>query len=221
MEETIPLTADNGPSVSDARQQTTASQIDLDINIQHITCGIAWDFLGKKVDLDITVVVLDTYSFEIDAAYFKEPSILQGAILHSGDDKAGLGDGDDELIRVDLSRLPKNCSSPLTAGRFLMLRARVSRSTTRAMATRCCTRTALAWPSKRQPCCWAFCLSMTHMRSHRASSGRFKFLAPLEFVDVTLNLLLGFGLVTSVGNHFWLHHQNPVTNSLCYTYEKI
>lgn len=39
-----------------------------------ISCAIQWDKFEdqKSVDLDISAVVLDQYSFELDAVYFKQ-----------------------------------------------------------------------------------------------------------------------------------------------------
>ena len=89
----------------------TIRQIKLESSINKITAGISWDFFDKKIDLDITIVALDTYSFEMDAAYYNQPTILDGAIQHSGDNKTGLGEGDDEQIKIDLLKLPQRCRS--------------------------------------------------------------------------------------------------------------
>jgi len=97
---------------SSMRKQTDIKQVEVAPTVSNITCGLAWDFFGdKKIDLDVTVVALDTYSFEIDAAYYNQTSILNGSIVHSGDDKSGVGDGDDEQIRIDLANLPQRCKS--------------------------------------------------------------------------------------------------------------
>ena len=78
------------------------------INNKTITAGIGWDFFDKAIDLDVTVVALDNYSLELDSAYYNQLSILNGAILHSGDNKTGVGDGDDETITIKLSELSSN-----------------------------------------------------------------------------------------------------------------
>eukprot|EP01084_Bolivina_argentea_P298225 513896_1 len=92
-------------------KQNTIKQVDIDPTLTQITCGIAWDFIEKKIDLDVTIVVLDTYSWEIDAAYYNQTSILNGAIIHSGDDKTGISEGDNEQIKINLSKLPQKCKS--------------------------------------------------------------------------------------------------------------
>ena len=42
----------------------------------------------------------------LDSCYFGKLSILNGAIKHSGDNLTGEGAGDDEVIVVDLGRIP-------------------------------------------------------------------------------------------------------------------
>ncbi len=37
------------------RKQNAIKQVELDSTITQITCGIAWDFFGSKIDLDVTV----------------------------------------------------------------------------------------------------------------------------------------------------------------------
>ena len=93
------------------RKQNTIKQVEINPSITNITCGISWDFFDQKVDLDVTCVALDTYSFEMDAAYYNQTNILDGSIIHSGDNHDGVGDGDDEQIRIDLNKLPQRCKS--------------------------------------------------------------------------------------------------------------
>ena len=76
-----------------------------------LKAGIAWDFFDKAIDLDVTIVAVDNYSLEMDSAYYNQLSILKGAIVHSGDNKTGVGDGDDEVIDIRLSELGVNCFS--------------------------------------------------------------------------------------------------------------
>eukprot|EP01084_Bolivina_argentea_P295200 508160_1 len=71
-----------------------------------VTCGIGWDFFDKAIDLDVTVIALDVYSLEMDAAYYNQTNILNDSIIHSGDNKDGVGDGDDEKIKINLKSIP-------------------------------------------------------------------------------------------------------------------
>ena len=47
----------------------------------------------------------------MDAAYYNQTNILNGSIVHSGDNHDGVGDGDDEQIKIDLSKLPQKTKS--------------------------------------------------------------------------------------------------------------
>eukprot|EP01083_Nonionella_stella_P026701 73563_1 len=116
-EEKEPLTKQN-PNVPSTTQkvvsnavQSTQKEVQLDPSIKAVTCGIAWDFFDKKIDLDVTVVALDTYSFEMDVAYYNQLSILDGSIVHSGDEKSGIAKGDNEQIKIHLTNLPQRCRS--------------------------------------------------------------------------------------------------------------
>jgi len=73
-----------------------------------IELGLAWDFFPgmAKVDLDASAVLFDSCGGVIDAAYFKQLSICDGAVVHSGDNRSGEGEGDDEAIKIALDRLP-------------------------------------------------------------------------------------------------------------------
>lgn len=62
---------------------------------------------GDSIDLDASVVVFDSAKNEIDTVYFGTRGLTSkdGAIRHGGDNLTGDGDGDDEVIHVDLSRI--------------------------------------------------------------------------------------------------------------------
>ena len=47
----------------------------------------------------------------MDAAYYNQTNILNNSIIHSGDNKTGIGDGDDEQIKINLKDLPSHCHS--------------------------------------------------------------------------------------------------------------
>ena len=62
----------------------------------------------EKVDLDASAVLFDACGGVIDAAYFKQLSICNGAVVHSGDNRSGEGEGDDESIKIACDRVPFN-----------------------------------------------------------------------------------------------------------------
>ena len=87
-----------------------------------LMCGLGWDVAKRSgggifsafsntqdCDLDASVICLDNNGKINDIAnvvYFGNLSHRSGAITHLGDNLTGAGDGDDEQILVDLSRIP-------------------------------------------------------------------------------------------------------------------
>jgi tellurium resistance protein TerZ len=57
------------------------------------------------VDLDLTAVLFDMTGTVVDACFYSQLDICGGAVKHSGDNKTGEGDGDDEVITLDLDAL--------------------------------------------------------------------------------------------------------------------
>jgi tellurium resistance protein TerD len=93
-----------------------------------IICGLGWDVIkragggffgnfgnkaGQEYDLDASVICLNDAGKLIDnnnIIYFANLSHPSGAIIHQGDNLTGAGDGDDEIIIIDLSRIPTTIS---------------------------------------------------------------------------------------------------------------
>ena len=91
-------------------------------SLTRIFMGLGWDvakkggFLGKlmgggEVDLDASCLVFDESKTMVDQIWFRQLKGMKGAIVHTGDNRTGAGEGDDEVIKVDLSNLPANVSS--------------------------------------------------------------------------------------------------------------
>jgi stress response protein SCP2 len=76
--------------------------------LSKVQMGLGWEpaFRGKDIDLDASVIAYGPQRNHIDSCYFGKLSIVNGAIKHSGDNFTGEGGGDDEVITVDLGRLP-------------------------------------------------------------------------------------------------------------------
>ncbi len=82
------------------------------LNAQKFTIGLGWDTnassTGAAFDLDASVFILGANSKLVSDDYFvfynnaKSPD---GAVTHTGDNLTGDGDGDDESILVDLSKI--------------------------------------------------------------------------------------------------------------------
>lgn len=88
--------------------------------INRLHFGLGWDPIKKKggflskmfgggndaIDLDAGCVLLDKDGNTIDTIWFCQLKSRCGAVVHSGDNLTGEGDGDDEVIVVELPKLP-------------------------------------------------------------------------------------------------------------------
>ena len=91
--------------------------------LSRVTMGLGWDVAkskgffgfgggkGDAVDLDASVVMFDESNRAIDTVWFRQLKSKDGSIVHTGDNRTGAGDGDDEQISVDLSRIPATVKS--------------------------------------------------------------------------------------------------------------
>lgn len=93
--------------------------------LSRIFMGLGWDVAKKKggllgglmgggggdIDLDASCLVFDTNGQMVDQIWFRQLKGMGGAIVHTGDNLTGAGEGDDEVIKVDLSRLPDSVKS--------------------------------------------------------------------------------------------------------------
>ncbi|WP_405868400.1 TerD family protein [Streptomyces sp. NBC_01515] len=77
--------------------------------LSQVKMGLGWEpaYGGKDIDLDASVIAYGPQRNHVDSCYFGKLSILNGAIKHSGDNLTGEGGGDDEVIVVDLGRIPQ------------------------------------------------------------------------------------------------------------------
>lgn len=76
-----------------------------------IGVGLGWDVKsgsGDNFDLDAFGVALvgGKFTSKAHVVFFNQKKILNDALVHSGDNLTGEGDGDDETIIVDLSKVP-------------------------------------------------------------------------------------------------------------------
>jgi stress response protein SCP2 len=77
--------------------------------LSRVQMGLGWEpaSRGKNIDLDASVIAYGPQRDHVDSCYFGKLTILNGAIKHSGDNLTGEGGGDDEVIVVDLGRIPQ------------------------------------------------------------------------------------------------------------------
>ncbi|MET0265654.1 MAG: TerD family protein [Duganella sp.] len=87
-----------------------------------VTMGLGWDaiktkgFLGfgsksEAVDLDASVVMFDEANRPVDVIWFRQLRSKDGSVVHTGDNRTGAGDGDDEQVNVDLNAVPPSVKS--------------------------------------------------------------------------------------------------------------
>ena len=86
-----------------------------------VVMGLGWDVAKKKglfgfgrnqeIDLDASCFMFDDNNHPVDLVYFGHLRSNDGSIQHSGDNRTGAGDGDDEQIAVNLARVPANIKS--------------------------------------------------------------------------------------------------------------
>ncbi|MFF1285161.1 TerD family protein [Streptomyces sp. NPDC058299] len=98
--------------VSLAKQQTVSLVKDGRPLLSQVRMGLGWEpaFRGRDIDLDASVIAYGPRRDHIDSCYFGRLTILNGSVKHSGDNLTGEGGGDDEVIVVDLGRLPQEVS---------------------------------------------------------------------------------------------------------------
>lgn len=66
---------------------------------------------GDSIDLDASCVLFDEQNKVVDTVWFRQLKSRDGSIVHTGDNRTGDGDGDDEQIIVALDKVPANVKS--------------------------------------------------------------------------------------------------------------
>lgn len=81
-------------------------------NLENVLVGLGWDARatdGQDFDLDASLfMVKDDGKVPSDAyfIFYNQPKSPEGAIEHTGDNRTGAGEGDDEAVLVTLSKVP-------------------------------------------------------------------------------------------------------------------
>jgi len=74
--------------------------------------GLGWDPRatdGAEFDLDASAFLIASNGkvrSEADFIFYNQLKSPDGSVEHTGDNRTGEGDGDDEILKVDLSRVP-------------------------------------------------------------------------------------------------------------------
>ncbi|WP_407310798.1 TerD family protein [Desulfosporosinus sp. SB140] len=81
--------------------------------LKKIVVGLGWDVNkydgGQDFDLDAAAFMLNSEGKVADDRnfiFYNNTSSPEGSVIHTGDNRSGVGDGDDEQIKVDLSVVP-------------------------------------------------------------------------------------------------------------------
>lgn len=83
-----------------------------DPSLTKIIVGLGWDPRatdGAEFDLDASAFLLNASGKvrgDTDFIFYNQLKSTDGSVEHAGDNRTGAGDGDDEVVKVDLSRVP-------------------------------------------------------------------------------------------------------------------
>lgn len=84
-------------------------------NLKKIMLGLGWDIkkldAGKDFDLDASAFLLNKSGKtqnEKDFVFYNNLKHESGAVIHSGDNRTGAGEGDDEIITIEFGKVPSN-----------------------------------------------------------------------------------------------------------------
>ena len=83
-----------------------------DPTLTKILVGLGWDPRatdGTEFDLDASAFLLGANGkvrSDADFIFYNQLKSADGSIEHTGDNRTGAGDGDDEVLKIDLSRVP-------------------------------------------------------------------------------------------------------------------
>jgi tellurium resistance protein TerZ len=110
-------------SISLSKGQKISLEKEAGSSLSEVIMGLGWDakksggggFLGGlfggggggEIDLDASCVLFDGKNEMVDTVWFRQLKSKDGSITHTGDNRTGAGEGDDEQIIVDLTRVPQ------------------------------------------------------------------------------------------------------------------
>jgi tellurium resistance protein TerD len=83
-------------------------------SMKKMTVGLGWDVRatdGAAFDLDASVFLLGSTGkvrSDADFIFYNQPKSADGSIQHTGDNRTGEGEGDDESISIELNRVPSD-----------------------------------------------------------------------------------------------------------------
>lgn len=83
-----------------------------DPSLNQVLIGLGWDARatdGADFDLDASAFLLaanDKVRGETDFIFYNQTRSPEGSVEHTGDNRTGEGDGDDEAVKINLAKVP-------------------------------------------------------------------------------------------------------------------
>lgn len=89
-------------------------------SLSKVVMGLGWDAVKKKgffgglkqqnIDLDASALLFDANKNLVDQVWFRQLKSKCGSLVHTGDNRTGEGEGDDEQIICHLDKVPPSVS---------------------------------------------------------------------------------------------------------------
>lgn len=109
-------------SVNLSKGQRISLTKETGVQLNQVIMGLGWDVKKKTglfgfggsapdIDLDASALMFDEGKQLVDQVWFRQLRSNDGSVKHSGDNRTGAGDGDDEQIVVQLSSVPSQVKS--------------------------------------------------------------------------------------------------------------
>ncbi len=80
--------------------------------LKHVLVGLGWDARstdGQDFDLDASAFILagaGKVRSDADFIFYNQLKSVDGSVEHTGDNRTGAGEGDDEALKVNLEKIP-------------------------------------------------------------------------------------------------------------------
>ena len=80
--------------------------------VDKVNVGLGWDIIpGNIIDLDNSIVTFDSQNNLLEIVYHKHLISSDRSIIHYGDNRLGIGEGDNEIISVNLRLINQDVAS--------------------------------------------------------------------------------------------------------------
>lgn len=99
----MPITLSKGGNISLSKEAP---------GLKQVMIGLGWDARatdGQSFDLDASAFMLgasEKVRSDADFIFYNQVKSACGSVQHMGDNQTGAGEGDDEQVKVDLTRIP-------------------------------------------------------------------------------------------------------------------